>query len=177
MGELRNNRQVRVAAVLAVAVAVIGFLLISGGDDDQGAEGPTIVTTDELEEIAEDAERPIYWAGERPGTLLVYERTEDGLVYVRYVAADAEAYDPSKSFLTVGTYTVDDAVKDLEEVAEGENTIRNDLPDGGLVVINTERPSSAYVAYPGAEEQVEVYAPDPRRAFRIATSGEIVPIG
>ena len=145
MGELRSDRQVRVAAVLAVAVAVIGFLLISGGDDDQGAEGPTIVTTDELEEIAEDAERPIY-SGRRAARhpARCTSGTEDGLVYVRYVAADAEAYDPSKSFLTVGTYTVDDAVKDLEEVAEEEDTIRNDLPDGGLVVINTERPSSAY---------------------------------
>jgi hypothetical protein len=166
-----------VAILAAVAVVVIAFLLISGGDDDQGAEGPRLVSTDALEEIAEDAEGPIYWAGERPGTLLLYERTEDGLVYVRYLTSEAEAYDPSTSFLTVGTYRVDDAVKRLEEVAGGQNTVRNDLPGGGLVVINTEQPTSAYVAYPDTEEQVEVYAPDPGRAIRVATSGEIVPIG
>jgi hypothetical protein len=178
MGEIRLDQRMRVAilAVLAVAVVVIAFLLISG-DDDQGAVGPTIVSTDAIEEIAEDAEGPVYWAGERPGTLLVYERTEDGLIYVRYLPGDPEADDPSTSFLTVGTYRVGDAVKVLEELARTQTTVRTNLPGGGLVVIDTEQPTSAYVAHPGEEQQVEVYAPDPRTTVRVATSGEIVPIG
>jgi hypothetical protein len=179
-GEMRLDQQTRVGllAVLAVAVAVIAFLLISGGDDDEGegAAAATIVSADELKEIAEDAERPIYWAGERPGTRLEYERTEDGLIYVRYLTDEAGVGDPSTSFLTIGTYRVGDAVEGLEKVERRPNTVRHDLPGGGLVVVNTEHPSSAYVAYPGAEEQVEVYDPDPKEAIRVATSGEVVPI-
>jgi hypothetical protein len=180
MGEIRPDQRTRAAilAVLAVAVAVIAFLLISGGDDNggEGADAPTIVSADELKEIAEDAERPIYWAGERPGTRLEYERTEDGLIYIRYLTGEAEAGDPSTSFLTIGTYRVGDAAKGLEKVERRPNTVRHDLPSGGLVVVNTEQPTSAYVAYPDAEEQVEVYDPDPKQAIRVATSGEVVPI-
>jgi hypothetical protein len=181
MAEMKYNPRLRVAilAVLAVAVAVIAFLLLRGGDDDgdQGPEGPTIISVDELEEIAEDAGHPVYWAGERPGTRLEYERTQDGLIYVRYLTGEAEAGASSTPFLTIGTYRIGDAVQGLETVARRPNTVRHDLPGGGLVVINTQQPRSAYVAYPGAEEQVEVYDPDPRRAIRIATSGEVRPIG
>lgn len=180
MAVSQGRTRIVILAIVA-AVTVTSLLLISGcGDDDDGADqeadGPTIVSVEELKKIAEDAEHPVYWAGERPGTRLEYERTEDGQVYVRYLTGEAEAGDPSNSFLTVGTYGVGDAIERLDEVAGRPNNVRHDLPDGGLVVINTEQPNSAYVAYPEAEEQVEVYDPDPSIAIRVATSGEVVPI-
>lgn len=177
MGDLKYTQRARVVAVavLAVAVAVIGFLLI-GGDDDMGTPAPVVVSADQLESIAEDAEHPIYWAGERPGTKLEYERTEDGLIYIRYLSDDAEAGDPSTSFLTIGTYRTDDAITQLEAIAEGPNTARHSLPGGGLVVVNTEQPTSAYIAFRDGQVQVEVYDPDPATAIRLATSGNIVPL-
>ncbi len=164
-----------ILAVLAVAVAVIAFLLI-GGDDDTGAVAPKIVSADELESIAEDAEHPIYWAGERPGTELEYERTADGLIYIRYLTDEAEAGDPSNSFLTIGTYKTDDPIAELEKNAKSPNAARHILPGGGLMVVDTEQPTSVYLAFRDGEVQVEVYDPDPAAAIRLANSGDVVPL-
>ena len=44
-------------------------------------------------------------------------------------------------------------------------------------MVTTEAsPSNVYVAFPGADQQIDVYHPDPARALEIAASGAIVPI-
>jgi len=39
------------------------------------------------------------------------------------------------------------------------------------------RPTSAYLAFPGSDFQIEVYHPSAARALRLATSGQVAPVG
>ena len=78
--------------------------------------------------------------------------------------------------LTVGTYPYTDAHGALEAVAKQRGATADQTPDGGLVVTTEASPSNVYVAFPGADQQIEVYHPDPARALELATSGAIVPI-
>jgi hypothetical protein len=172
-----NRRRGWLLVGLAIAVVVIAYLLFSGGDDNErGAEGPTIVTADQLRQIANDADEPIYWAGRRPGTRLEYERTSDGQVHVRYLTGSAQAGDTSQRFLAIGTYPVDNAYDVLQEQAKKQGNVRSDIPRGGIAVITPSRGTNVYLAYPDTDQQVEVFDPDPKAAIELATSGKVVPI-
>jgi hypothetical protein len=50
------------------------------------------------------------------------------------------------------------------------------LKDGSLAVQYKSRPSSVYLVFPGALYEVEVYDPNPATAFRLATTGKVLPI-
>jgi hypothetical protein len=170
--------RVALLAVLAVAVAVIAYLLISGGggSNSDNAKSARIVTGADLRDLAGEVGHPIYWAGERPGTRLEFHEDPDGNVFVRYLTGDAAAGDPNQRFLTIGTYFTGNAVSGLEVVAKRKGAITAPLPGGGIVVTNTSTPTSVYLADQGSDYQVEVYDPDPRTALRLATSGEVVPL-
>ena len=50
------------------------------------------------------------------------------------------------------------------------------LPHGGLAVYDVERPTSVYVAYRRATQQVEVYDPSAREALRLVKTGFVRPV-
>jgi len=165
-------------ALLAVAVA---WALIAGGDDDEGSgatEGDPaparIVSAAELSDIAAVSDTPIYWAGERPGTELEYDEGIGDRVFVRYLTGGAEAGDPRPAFLTIATYPLADPAEALQANARRTNTRVQRARGGALVWVNPDRPQSVYLAEPGSTHQVEVYDPLPRRALRVALSGEVV---
>ena len=79
--------------------------------------------------------------------------------------------------MTIGTYPVPDAHAALQALAEKPGAHTAKTPDGGLVVVTEQNPTSVYIAYPDTDYQVEVYDPDPRKALEVATSGAVVPVG
>jgi len=169
--------------VIFALVALLAALLIwqaVGGDDedaDDGADGAArVVSAGELAGIADEAEGPIYWAGERDGAALEYSEVADR-VYVRYLTGGASAGDPGARFLTIATYPLPAPVAALRANARrtGNRLLR--ARGGALAWVNPDRPQSVYLADPGAEHQVEVYDPDPARARATALSGEVVPAG
>ena len=104
-------------------------------------------------------------------------RSSDGRTYVRYLTGNAEVGDPNASYLAVATYPQTggfDAV--VREAAKAGNT-RIDLPAGGVAVVTPDRPSSIYLSYPGADYQVEVFAPSPGKAERLVRQGQVRPLG
>lgn len=174
------DRRARIAALAAlaavVAVAVLALLFLgSGGGGERRAIGPWVVTADELRELARDAGHEVYWVGERPSTpVFEFERTEDGLIFVRYLARGGTA---SVGLLTVGTYPVGNAAPGLKEVARRRASVGRDLSGGGVVVRNpAPTAKNAYVAYPGSDQQVEVFSPRRGLAARLAITGRVVPI-
>jgi hypothetical protein len=178
--EIKDNPRARVAilVLLAVAVAAIAFLLLNDGDNgDDSSDGPRLVSADELRGIAADLGHPIYWVGERPGTRLEYERTDDGQIRLRYLSGDTEPGDTSQQFLAVGTYAVPDALGVLQRQAQESGVVRGNLAGGGIAIVTPRTATSAYVAYPGTDRQAEVYHPDPKVAIGLATSGRVVPVG
>ena len=175
----------RVALIVLIALlaAAVAWALVAGGGDDEdngGTEGDPaearIVAAAELAEIAAASDAPIYWAGERPGTELEYDEGAGDRVYVRYLTEGAEAADPRPAFLTIATYPLADPAGALQANARRTNTKVQRARGGALVWVNPDRPQSVYLAEPGAEHQVEVYDPLPRRALSLALSGEVVPV-
>jgi hypothetical protein len=170
-----------VIAVTAVAGFLVWLVAIRDGDDEvpepEQPGAPVLMEEDELSALSSELDHPVYWAGAQEGAQIEVTRTEDGRVTVRYLTGGAEAGAPEGEFLAVGTYPVADAQANLEGAGERKGALRGETPDGDLVVTNEDAPTNVYLADPVNDLQVEVYDPDPERAFELATGGEIVPVG
>jgi hypothetical protein len=176
-----GSRGVRLGAIVAViiGVALLAWLVLGGGDDDDGggAGAPEAVSVEDLQERASsNDERPVYWAGPQAGTTYEFTETSDGSVYVRYLPEDADVGDPSPDFLTVATYPLENGYARVLAAAEEEGAETEELPNGGLALVDADRPSSVYLAYEGQPYQVEVYDPSPDRALDLVTSGAVQPV-
>jgi hypothetical protein len=174
-----GSRGLRLGAVLAVliGVALLAWLVLGGGDDDDAQAGdPQAVSVEDLQEEASSGELPVYWAGPQSGTTYELTETSDGSVYVRYLPEDAEIGDPSPDFLTVATYPLENGYARVLAAAEEEGAETEELPNGGLALVDADRPSSVYVAYEGEPYQVEVYDPSPDGALELVTSGAVQPV-
>lgn len=173
----------RIGAVIAVAL-LAGFLvwLLVIRDDDEAPDGaeraqaPVATSEAGLSKLAGEVGHPIYWAGPIEGSQLEVKSNRQGEIFLRYLTGDAEIGDSREDYLTVGTYPFPDAMGTLENLAQEEGAITNSTPDGGFILTNKDNPTSVYIAYPDDDLQIEVYDPDPVRAFELASSGEIVAI-
>jgi hypothetical protein len=177
MKDRLGAKGLRLGAILAVIVGV-GLLawLVLGGDDDGDATGAQEISVEDLQERAGEGDRPIFWAGPQGGTTYEFTETSDGSVYVRYLPADAEIGDPSPDFLTVATYPLENGYARVVAASEEEGAQTEELPNGGLALVDPDRPSSVYLAYEGEPYQVEVYDPSPDRAIELVTSGAVQPV-
>ncbi len=124
-----------------------------------GTVAPKLVTADQLRAFAAGEDGPVYWAGARSGSRYELTRTADGRVYVRYLPAGVEAGTTDAGYLTVGTYPQADAARTLEQTVSRRGAERVAVP-GGIAGILRGNPDSVYVAFPGVDAQVEVFAPD-----------------
>lgn len=169
----------RLGAVLAViiGVALLAWLVL-GGDDDEGGEAgaPQAVSVEELQEEAGSTDLPVYWAGPQADTTYEFTETADGSVFVRYLTEGAEVGDPSPDFLTVATYPLENGYARVLAAAEQEGAETEELPNGGLALVDADRPSSVYVAFKGEPYQVEVYDPSPDTAVDLVVSGAVQPV-
>jgi hypothetical protein len=171
----------RLGAVVAVVLglALLAFVLLSGGDDDGESSSSTAaqeVTVEELQESAGSRERPIFWAGPRSGATYEFTETSDGSTYVRYLTGGADVGDPSPNFLTVATYPLENGYARVVAAAKREGAETTELQNGGLALVNADRPSSVYLAYPRGKYQVEVYDPSPEEALDLVVSGAVQPV-
>jgi len=165
-----------------LAAAVLGMILlwalvIKADDDAEKQDEPKIVETNDLSDAAERLGHPIYWAGEQPNKKLELAESDRGRVYVRYLDEDAEAGVRSTEYMTVVTYPVANAAAALRlglakrpdaELARGKN--------GAVVLIDPSTPGSIRLAYPGSNQQVELYTPNVRDSIRFATNGTVQPV-
>jgi hypothetical protein len=166
---------------LSVAIVVVAAILVlrSGGDDNsaQADSGASIVDVAGVNSLASTLGHPIYWAGPIAEDQLELTRAAGGNIYLRYLPAGVEAGDPHSSFLTVGTYPVEDAQTALARTASSSGSKLIHAPAGGLVLVNPEEPNSVYLAYPESDLQLEVYDPAPGAALGLIRSGKIGPVG
>jgi hypothetical protein len=179
--------QVRLAATLAIAlgVALAVWLLVSDGDEPSTpteAPSPTAVDGPRLSEgglveRAQSTGTPVYWVGPRDGVGYELTTTPAGRTFVRYLPEGVNPGDPRPDFLSVATYPLPSGLSALRRAGResGGQTVR--LPGGTLVFSNREEPTSAYLARPGWEYQVEVYHPKPGEALRIVLAGDVEEVG
>jgi hypothetical protein len=174
-----------VAIGLAVVGVLILFLLLSSdGDDDSGssdtvsaeaAPAVQVVSESELLGAMEGVGYPVYWAGPRLGVKYEVSRPEEGRTFVRYLPKGEEA-ESDKPFLTVGSYQQPDALASIRELGQKPGAVLVRIAGGGSAYTKTPQATSAYLAFPGVETQVEVYDPKPGKALDLIRSGAIVPV-
>jgi hypothetical protein len=165
------------AAVIALLAA--GLLVFLGtrllDEDDEG--GPVAYSERELVDQAGEFDHPVYWVGPQPA-ISEYEltETEDGPVYIRYLTAGKEPGDPDPEFLSVGTYPLPNAVKQMREgeAAGGQELSRQ--ADYSLQVGANGK--SAYVVFDDQPDlQIEIFDPQPGVATKLAKSAALRPLG
>jgi len=164
-------------AVLVGLLAVVLVVWLLNDDDDSSPEpvAAEVVSAAGLSDFSSPDDVPVYWAGAQDGATLELSTTDTG-TFVRYLTDGAKAGDPRADFLTVGTYEFANPVGAIEKLAKQPNAVLRNLPGGGIAYWNKESPTNIYVAPPGEEVQVEVFAPDPKQGREIVTSGQIVPV-
>jgi hypothetical protein len=169
----------RLGAVIAVAVAagLVTWLVLSSRGSSKPAASDAIGMAGPALRSAAAALGGFDWAGPRPHTVYELTRTTDGRTYVRYLPDGTKVGDPRPDFLTIGTYRQPHAFANVRAAARRAGVVRIALPNGGLAVYDKSRPTSVYLAYPGAAYQVEVYSPSPAQARALARSGQVRPVG
>ena len=178
MYRLRESRTALVLIVLVAAVAVVAFLVLrnddNGNSEPASTNGPEGISQQGLVDLAKSVDHPVYWAGPRSGSRYELTIAGNGNIFIRYLAPDTPVGSRDVASLTIGTYPA--AGANLEKAADKPGAKTGQTPDGQLVVTNSSNPSSVYVGAPDSDHQVEVFDPDPKEAFGLATSGAVVPI-
>ena len=170
---------VAAAIGIVLAAAIIAFLLLRNNDDNSAAEptgGAEAASLNDLRSVADAADFPVYWAGQKPGQQYELTITEDGNIFVRYLDPNVPIGSRDVASLTIGTYPVTNAYAALQAIAQKPGARTDQTPDGGLVVTNSKNPQSVYIAYPNTNYEIEVYDPNPKSALEVATSGTVQPV-
>jgi hypothetical protein len=178
---------VRIGAVVAVAIAVafVAWLVVRG-DDSNSSGGrtetvPAIASVaaapERLRSLSVEVGRPIYWAGPRSDDTYELTRTSQDRIFVRYLPEGVPLGTKRADYTIVGTYPVEDAYGVLRELASKEGETSFVAPNGGIAVYDTSRATNVYLAYPDSDVQIEVFDPSAERARSLITSGKIVPVG
>jgi hypothetical protein len=168
------------AAALGTAAAVLAFAVFAGFRDDDGDAAPRgkprEVTAGELRSFALAAPHPIYWAGRIPGFKFELTHTRRDHVFVRYLPEDVLIGSPRTIYTTIGSYPTRNAYAVARAAAAKPDATRRVAPGGGLAVWRRALPRTVYLAYPGSDVLVEVYAANASRARKLALSGQVGPI-
>jgi hypothetical protein len=175
----------RMGAITAVVLAAgfISWLVLRSGPDGEPVSSPAsalavpeIVAPARLHALAATLGHPLYWAGTNSGMRYELTRAAGGNVFIRYLPAGVKVGDRRPRFLTIGTYPERGAFAQTKTAGKRPGAVTVHLADAGIAVFDRARPTSVYFAYPGANVQVEVYAPNARTASRLVLTGQVVPI-
>jgi hypothetical protein len=120
------------------------------------------------------AGHPVYWLGSRRGDKYEVTLLPNGRVYLRYLPRTAPI-GTDVVYLTVGTYPVKNAYAITSSAARQPNAVK--IPVKGAVAFYSKsRPQSVYVAFPGVDEQIEIYDPTPLAAVPLVAAGTLVQV-
>jgi hypothetical protein len=193
----RKSSSIRVGAVLAIAAAAgLGaWAVVSNRDSGSTtptatpgatAASPPAATTEAARPIAPvglslkglrtltaSIAQPIYWAGPKPGYLYELTRTSTGKIFIRYLPPGTPVGVKKATYLIVATYPFRGALKALENL---KAQVHLTVPGGGIAIVDKSHPQSVHMAFPGVDNQVEVYDPLPSRSLAIARSGTVRPV-
>ena len=138
---------------------------------------PTEISPQELVALAGSAGHVVYWAGPAsPGFKLELTRDGDGRLFLRYLPDSAPLGDREGAYTTVATYPVEDAFDVARRAARRRGMTSDRVPGGGIAVSNRRRPTGIYLAYPGSDYLVEVFAPAPGAARKLVLSQNVAPV-
>jgi len=163
-----------------IAIAVV-LAVTGGGGGSSGpaaqASSPHFAAPGDLATLGRSLDHPVYWAGKRPPARLELTEEPSGNIYVRYLPPGVRVGQRPAAFLTVGTYALANAVASTRRAAARSGARLISVGGGGVAFASPESRGSAYLAYPDADLQVEVYDPTPGRSLALIRAGAIRPMG
>jgi hypothetical protein len=182
-----HRPRVRLGAVVALAVgaglaawAVIGS---RGTESSPTANAtasvsakpiaPVGLSAKGLRTLTASVKQPVYWVGPKPGYLYELTRTNTGKIFIRYLPPGAQVGSKQAIYLIVATYPFRNALQALKNLT---NRRQLAIPGGGIAIVDQSHPQSVHLAYPGVDNQIEVYDPSPARSLRLARSGDVRPV-
>jgi hypothetical protein len=183
--------RIRLGAVVALAAAAgLGTWAVLGSRETGSsstpappAPGETTATARPIAPVGLSAKglrtltatvgAPIYWAGPKPGYLYELTRTRTGTVFIRYLPPGAQVGSKQAIYLVVATYPFRNALQALKNLNTSPQLT---IPGGGIAIVDQKHPESVHLAYPGTDNQVEIYDPSPARSLAIAKSGDVRPV-
>jgi hypothetical protein len=176
----RRHALIGVGLAAVIVIALVAWLLIDDNESADSSGSPTstearIVSVKALRAAAGAQGTPLYWAGATEGAKLELSRPSADRTYVRYLTGNAEAGDP-QPFLTVGSYRFEDPTGALRSRGSEPGGVVASAPGEGVVYFDRTNPKSVYLAYPGTEVEIEVFAPEFKEALQLVTAGRIVPV-
>ena len=154
----------------ARAIATSGELVAVG--QQTAAAKPRAVTFAQLKRVSRSVGHPIYWVGPRRGYTYELTRQSNGTVYIRYLPPRAKVGSP-QPYLSVATYAYPGAFDATRALGTQRNETTFKLAGGGVAVVNKSYPQSIHLAYPKANEQVEVYDPSAGIVRFLVSSGQV----
>ena len=179
-----SRRDVQIGAVVAIvlALAFVIWLIVRGGGGGSSsaktstlpAAAPKAATVQELRALAVSAGHPIYWAGPESGRVYELSVTSSGRIYVRYLPHGVSIGNKGE-YTFVGTYPFPNAYQALKTLAK-KGDVSFTVPGNGLAVYSSSTPTNVYVAFPGTNEEIEVYDPSPKHARALIAAGQIAPV-
>jgi hypothetical protein len=191
--------RVRIGAVIAIVIAggLLAWLLTRGGNDTSSSPptqtihagqtlpgyppgahvGPEIDSPGKLAYVQRALHQPVYWLGTQTGRRIEFEKMPNGNVFLAYLPAGVNSSGDRTKYLVIGTYPVRDATKGLKAVAKAVGGEILDRKDGAIVLITPKHPKSAFIAYPKANFEVEIYSPNAQEARTLAQSDKLQLIG
>jgi hypothetical protein len=164
--------------------AAQGQALVTGGSIAAVGGAPTPATTTSaanaavavspsaLKQLARTLGSPIYWAGTKSGDTYELRQTASGWVYIRYLPGGV-AVGATQPYLTIATYPVENAFSITSDASGQSGTVKIPVTGGGVAFYAKARPNSVYLAFPGVNEQVEVFDPSAALGHRAVAKGEI----
>jgi hypothetical protein len=138
--------------------------------------GARLATTRQLKVVASEVGHPIWWAGPVAKRRYELTQTKNGRIYVRYLPAGIAPGDRRADYVSVGTYPQENALATLRAAAARNRSTPFSVGGGGLAYVDQQRPTSAYVAYPGRNFQIEVFTPAAKQTLELVKSGEVKPL-
>lgn len=179
-----RGRQIRIGAVVAIALAVGFVLWLVLRDDGSSSSAPPTTTVASTTSVPISVKAlhslaalgvPIYWAGEQPGVKYELTKTADSRVLVRYLPTDAKI-GTKTPHLTIGTYPMKNAFAITTRAAHAADSVTVTVGHGGIAFYSRKSPTSVYVSYPGYDFQMEIFDPSPAQARSIAST-RLTPVG
>ncbi len=200
-GDLESGNRpsrVRLGAVVAVAaaVAIVLWLVLggsgtsnqsqNGGGASSSAGGPrvnpfpahttTIASSPQaLIRGVDLLHRLVFWKGPQSGSAYALTRTTQGWIFISYMPPGSKLTYIHK-YPFVATFRVENAYHATLVAAHRPGSVRITAPAGAVAFYYRRYPTSAYLAFKGSSEQIEVFDPSAGRVQALISSGAIRPV-
>ena len=177
----RKFRPVHFTSIAALLVLValgafIGVRHFRNSSSNTTATSAVAISASGLKTLANGLGHPIYWAGPQSGTTYELTQAADGRIYIRYLPAGV-VLGSRHPYLTVATYPLLNAYAATTDIAGRASSVKVAAKGGAVAFYGKALPNNVYMAFPGANYQVEIYSPTASEAKRIVQSGLITSPG